>query len=242
MPDADGHGEARRDGEPVPAAAGRCAASSPSVLARVELNRYPDAERRGGCSALLARSAGRAARAWSSLLGNGSDEIIQMLTLALARPGAVMMYPAPTFVMYRDERHASPACATCRRAAARGLLARRRRVHRARSKRAQPALVFIAYPEQPDRQCSSPKRRSIAVIDAAPGPRRDRRGLSRVRRQDASCRASPEFANLLVHAHVSKLGLAGMRLGYLAGAAGVARADRQGAPAYNVNVLTQPRR
>ena len=34
------------------------------------------------------------------LLGNGSDDLIQIVTLALAKPGAVMMYPGPTFVMY----------------------------------------------------------------------------------------------------------------------------------------------
>src|SRR4030095_2889424 len=34
------------------------------------------------------------------LLGNGSDELIAMLITALARPGATMMFPSPTFVMY----------------------------------------------------------------------------------------------------------------------------------------------
>ena len=34
------------------------------------------------------------------LLGNGSDDLIQIVTLSLAKPGAVMMYPGPTFVMY----------------------------------------------------------------------------------------------------------------------------------------------
>src|SRR5260221_492997 len=35
------------------------------------------------------------------LLGNGSDELLQIITVALARPGAVMLVPEPTFVMYR---------------------------------------------------------------------------------------------------------------------------------------------
>jgi len=34
------------------------------------------------------------------LLGNGSDDLIQIITLAVARPGTTMMYPAPSFVMY----------------------------------------------------------------------------------------------------------------------------------------------
>ena len=35
------------------------------------------------------------------LLGNGSDELIQIVAMALARPGAVMLGVEPSFVMYR---------------------------------------------------------------------------------------------------------------------------------------------
>ena len=35
------------------------------------------------------------------MLGNGSDEIIQIIALALARPGAVLMSVEPAFVMFR---------------------------------------------------------------------------------------------------------------------------------------------
>ena len=35
------------------------------------------------------------------VLGNGSDEVIQMLSLLLARPGAVALSVEPSFVMYR---------------------------------------------------------------------------------------------------------------------------------------------
>ena len=34
------------------------------------------------------------------LLGNGSDECIQYITAALAREGAVVMAPAPSFAMF----------------------------------------------------------------------------------------------------------------------------------------------
>ena len=35
------------------------------------------------------------------VLGNGSDEIIQMLMLATARPGAVVLGVEPSFVMFK---------------------------------------------------------------------------------------------------------------------------------------------
>ena len=35
------------------------------------------------------------------LLGNGSDEIIQLLALAVAKPGAVLLSVEPSFVMYK---------------------------------------------------------------------------------------------------------------------------------------------
>src|SRR4029450_109062 len=35
------------------------------------------------------------------VLGNGSDEILQMLTAVVAKPGAVVLAPDPSFVLYR---------------------------------------------------------------------------------------------------------------------------------------------
>ena len=35
------------------------------------------------------------------LLGNGSDELIQILALAVNRPGAVLLSVEPSFVMFR---------------------------------------------------------------------------------------------------------------------------------------------
>src|SRR4030095_12082796 len=36
------------------------------------------------------------------ILGNGSDELLQMLTTVIAKPGAVVLAPAPSFVLYRS--------------------------------------------------------------------------------------------------------------------------------------------
>src|SRR3970040_2422227 len=69
------------------------------VLARVEVNRYPEPTGRK-LRELIARTM-NVPQGMELLLGNGSDDLIQIVTLALARPGAALMYPEPTFVMYR---------------------------------------------------------------------------------------------------------------------------------------------
>src|SRR5258706_12440313 len=68
------------------------------VLSRGALNRYPEPNPRA-LRELIKRKM-RVPAGMEVLLGNGSDDLIPVLTLALARPGAALMYPAPTFVMY----------------------------------------------------------------------------------------------------------------------------------------------
>ena len=68
------------------------------TLADVPLNRYPPA-RDLVLQAQLRRIFG-IDDDYGLLLGNGSDELIQILLMAL-RKDAVVLAPAPTFVMYR---------------------------------------------------------------------------------------------------------------------------------------------
>src|SRR4051812_28161251 len=65
------------------------------VLRDVELNRYPDP----AAHALRARlrAAWKLPAGVDTLLGNGSDELIQIVLMALARPGATVLAPAPSF-------------------------------------------------------------------------------------------------------------------------------------------------
>src|SRR4051794_37223210 len=69
------------------------------AVARAEINRYPDS----GATQLkkMLREALDVPADADIVLGNGSDEIIQMLVLATARPGATMLCLEPTFVMFR---------------------------------------------------------------------------------------------------------------------------------------------
>jgi len=68
-------------------------------LAAVELNRYPDPQAQALTGRL--RQAFGVDPRWRILLGNGSDEIIQILIAALATPEHGVLAPAPTFVMFR---------------------------------------------------------------------------------------------------------------------------------------------
>src|ERR1700744_4109566 len=67
-------------------------------LADVALNRYPEPRP----TALLEKikRVMRVPAACEVLLGNGSDELISMLSMAVARPGGTVLGPVPGFVMY----------------------------------------------------------------------------------------------------------------------------------------------
>ena len=66
----------------------------------VELNRYPDPQAQDLKTAL--RRSLEIPESAALVLGNGSDELIQMIIQAVAAPGRVVMAPVPTFVMYRQ--------------------------------------------------------------------------------------------------------------------------------------------
>jgi histidinol-phosphate aminotransferase len=203
------------------------------VLSRVELNRYPEPSGRK-LRELIARKM-QVPSGMELLLGNGSDDLIQMVALALARPGAVMMYPAPTFVMY-----AMNATFTGMRGV--GVPLREDYsfdaaafVERMRSEK--PALVFLAYPNNPT-GALYPEEEVVAVIRACPGLVVVDEAYHVFARKSFMPRLS-EFPNLVVVRTVSKLGLAGIRLGYMAGRPEWIREFNKVRQAYNVNVLTQ---
>ena len=100
-------------------------------------------------------------------------------------------------------------------------------------------LTFLAYPEQSDRQSVRCCARSERVTEAIAGTGGGRRGLSRFRGQELRAASSRAIPNLLVMRTLSKLGLAGLRLGLLIGRPEwLTELDKLRLP-YNVNVLTQ---
>lgn len=203
------------------------------ALSRVELNRYP--EPTGRRLRELLASKMNVPQGMELLLGNGSDDLIQVVTLALARPGAVMMYPAPTFVMYGMN-----ATFTGMRAVPVPLgkdFSFDAEAFIARMRAERPALTFIAYPNNPtgvlyreeDVLAVLRAAEGLVVLDEAYHVFAGKSFMPRL----------PEFPNLVVMRTVSKLGLAGIRLGYLAGRPEWIEQFNKVRQAYNVNSLTQ---
>lgn len=203
------------------------------VLSGVALNRYPDPAARTLTAQL--RTAMDIPAGARVLLGNGSDELIQLILLSVARAGAVALAPAPTFVMYEFVGVATGVKFV-------GVpLSENFEIDlpamRAALQRHQPAVVFVAYPNNPTGNLFSPaaidtivrEAPGLVVIDEAYYPFAGTTLIDRLGRHD----------NLLVMRTVSKLGLAGLRLGMLVGAAPwLAEFDKLRLP-YNINSLTQ---
>ncbi|HEX2199583.1 MAG TPA: histidinol-phosphate transaminase [Burkholderiales bacterium] len=203
------------------------------VLARVELNRYPEPSGRE-LRALIARKM-HVPPGMELLLGNGSDDLIQIVTLALARPGAVMMYPAPTFVMYSMNASFCGMKAVAVPLREDFSFDAAAFIERMRAER--PALVFLAYPNNPT-GVLYPEADLVRVIEACEGLV----VLDEAYHVFAGKSFMPylaKYRNLLVLRTVSKLGLAGIRLGYLAGRPEWIAELNKVRQAYNVNVLTQ---
>jgi len=203
------------------------------VLRGASPNRYPDP----ACDELKAalKVANSVPPECDLLLGNGSDEIIQILLMAL-NPGSTVMAPEPTFVMYRQIANSlglnfigiplNPTDFSMDLGAFTEAVVEH-----------DPALIFLAYPNNPtanlfDRQSVDAilnTSRGLVVIDEAYAPY-----------ASASYMGSlGVFPRLLVMRTLSKLGLAGLRLGFLAGdPAWVNELEKLRLP-YNINVLTQ---
>jgi len=203
------------------------------TLRHVELNRYPDP----GAQVLTEqlRLAMQVPDGMQLVLGNGSDELIQMLALAVAQPDRVILSPDPTFVMYR--MIAEVAGMQYRSVPLADDFSLNVAAMRTAMEQHQPAIVFLAYPNNPtgtlfDAQAVEDVIRhapGLVVVDEAYAPFTDASFMSRL----------PEFPNLLVLRTVSKMGLAGLRLGMLAGSPDwLGEIDKTRLP-YNINVLTQ---
>lgn len=203
------------------------------VLSRVDLNRYPDptgAALRAKLSKVMQVPDGM-----EILLGNGSDDLIQIMTIALARPGATLMYPSPNFIMYSMDAVFSGMKAVGVPVREDFSLDLPRFLEAIREHR--PALVFIAYPNNPTGALYS-EEDVVAVIRACEGLVVLDEAYHVFARRSFMARL-PEFPNLAVLRTVSKLGLAGMRLGYMAARPEWISQFNKVRQAYNVNSLTQ---
>jgi histidinol-phosphate aminotransferase len=202
-------------------------------LRSAAINRYPDPQaaivREG-----LRREMGVPAN-HDILLGNGSDEIIQMLALLVSARGRCILAPEPGFVMYRMiatltglDYLGVPLDANFDLDLDAMLAAVQQH---------QPALIFLALPNNPTGNLFSVDR-VRAVIEAAEGLVVLDEAYTAFTDIDHLSFAE-DYDNVLIMRTLSKVGLAGLRLGLLIGdAAWLAEIEKLRLP-YNINVLTQ---
>ena len=202
-------------------------------LAEAEIHRYPDPTAKK-LRELLARKMNVPA-GMELMLGNGSDDLIQIITLALARPGAAMLIPEPTFVVYK--MNALLSGMKLASAPLRGDFSFDRDAFAAKLREVRPALVYLAYPNNPT-GVLYPQEYVEAIIRSSEGLVVVDEAYHVYARQSFMPRL-PEFPNLAVMRTVSKLGLAGIRLGYVAARGQWIEQFNKVRQVYNVSVLTQ---
>lgn len=197
------------------------------------INRYPDA----AATALKARlrSTMEVPDGMEILLGNGSDEIIQILAMAIAKPGAMILGLEPSFVMYK--MIAAFASVSYVGVPLRANFTLDLDATLAAIAAHQPALIFIAYPNNPTGNLFD-MLALLRILDAAPGLVVLDEAYQ-VFALESFMPLLTRYPNLLVMRTLSKLGLAGLRLGFLVGRpAWLKELDKLRLP-YNINVLTQ---
>ena len=203
-------------------------------LGRVAINRYP-AQCVADVIAALTEHVKPPAGS-KLMLGNGSDELIGLLALACDVPGATILAPLPGFVMYEMSATLQglkfvgvPLTAAFELDEAAMLAAIEQ--HR-------PALTYLAYPNNPtgnlyddaavERIVAAVGRQGgLVVFDEAYQPFSSRTWMQRMGAHE----------HVLVMRTLSKFGLAGVRLGYMAGAAALIDEIDKVRPPYNISVL-----
>ncbi|MES2047722.1 MAG: histidinol-phosphate transaminase [Pseudomonadota bacterium] len=204
-------------------------------LAQVDLNRYPVPSYAALKNAIKKEFG--IPENYEVVLGNGSDELISMVSVACAKPGASVLAPVPGFVMY----------AMSARLAGMGFIGVPLRADLTLDVPAmlaaiaehRPAITYLAYPNNPtgtlfevadiEDILRAVGDSGVVIVDEAYQPFAQTSFMPRL----------AEFDNLIVMRTVSKLGLAGIRLGYMSGSLALLNEFEKVRPPYNINVLTE---
>jgi histidinol-phosphate aminotransferase len=204
-----------------------------AALAEVPLERYPDPAARR-LREVVARRLG--VDGAQLVFGNGSDELIAMLCAAFAAPPARVLYPVPTFVYYRlaavargvepIEVPLGPGWELLEEDVLRAVAERR------------PSVVFLALPNNPTGtlwrmdfalELAARHPDVVVVSDEAYVAYSGATNLPRL----AGC------PNLVVMRTLSKLGMAGLRVGFTISSPAIASVLEKVRGPYNVSALDQ---
>ena len=214
-------------------------------LGALALNRYPDGRVNDLRHALAAYA--HMPEGCDIMLGNGSDELISLLAMAcdvakdpVTGRKPVILAPLPGFVMYAMS------------AALQGLdfvgvpltadFALDTKGMLDAIARHQPAIVYLAYPNNPTANLWEPdamdravaaagEAGSLVVVDEAYQPFSSRTYLDAIRARPAA------HTHVLLMRTLSKFGLAGVRIGYMMGQKSLIAEIDKVRPPYNISVL-----
>ena len=214
-------------------------------LGALALNRYPDGRVNDLRHALAAYA--QMPEGFDIMLGNGSDELISLLTMAcdvIADPVTgkkpMVLAPLPGFVMYAMSATLQGldfvgVPLTSDFELDTGAMLAAIAEH-------QPAIVYLAYPNNPTANlwnadsmarviAAAGAVGSLVVLDEAYQPFSSRTYLDTIRSEPAA------HQHVLLMRTMSKFGLAGVRIGYMVGPkALIAQVDKV-RPPYNISVL-----
>lgn len=199
----------------------------------VLLNRYPDPGAKE-LKKIIAEQIG--VRIENLMLGNGSDELIQAIitTFSGSLPRKIL-YPVPTFSMYRIITKALgqiPVEVSLKRDFDLDIDAMLTAI-----KKKRPVVILLSYPNNPTGNCFSEEKMleiikktdGAVVIDEAYFDFSKKTFLSLLKKYD----------NLIILRTLSKIGLAGLRVGILIARPEVVREINKVRLPYNVNSLSQ---
>jgi histidinol-phosphate aminotransferase len=198
----------------------------------IETNRYPDPEAKA-LKKLLSKYVG--VNPDNILQGNGSDELIYYLITAFGGP---VLYPTPTFSMYGiitqalgEEKIQIPLD--------KEFDLNLKDILKA-IKKERPKLIFLSSPNNPTGNCYSSEKilkiiestssLSLVVVDEAYQPFSSNKGLLPLLK---------DYKNLVFMRTLSKIGLAGLRVGFLIADKEIINEVNKVRLPFNLNSLSQ---
>ena len=203
-------------------------------LGALALNRYPG-DRVNDLRKALANYANMP-EGFDIMLGNGSDELITLISMACDVPGANFIAPVPGFVMYAMSAqlqgvkfHGVPLTVNFELDEAAMLEA---------IATSKPAVVYLAYPNNPTGTLwntdaierivvAQGHQGGLVVMDEAYQPFASQTYMDRI----------AKHGHVLLMRTLSKFGLAGVRLGYMVGPKALIAEIDKVRPPYNISVL-----
>ena len=201
-------------------------------LKRAQVNRYPDANAEELNTTI--RSLMDIPNDLGVLLGNGSDELIQLLAMA-CNSGDLIMSFEPSFVMYEMISKFTHLNYEGIRLNEKFEIDLDITVKSIISKK--PKLIFIAYPNNPTGNSFNyevikeiiKSTDALVVLDEAYYAYSEKSFMDEI----------SNFPNLVVLRTISKIGFAGLRLGILVGSQSTLEQLNKLRLPYNINILTQ---